>query len=231
MGVSLHDMAVVARAWLGWFQLFVVLALALFLSAKTIAFPAGWAFLGVFFAATGAITVDLVRRDRALLERRIPIGPLAEKSALQKMIQAIAGLAFIAIFVAAGLDHRFGWSRVPWPLVVSGDVLVALGLFVVFRVFRVNTFTSATIETAAAQTVIDAGPYAHVRHPMYSGALVLLAGTALALGSWWSEVASAVVAIVVVVRLLDEERFLRRDLNGYAAYCEKVRCRVIPKVW
>lgn len=111
------------------------------------------------------------------------------------------------------------------------DVLVVLGFFIVFIVFSVNSFTAATVEVAEQQKVISAGPYAFVRHPMYSGALVMLLGTPLALSSWWGLPAFALMVAVIVVRLLDEEKLLQAKLTGYAEYAKSVKHRLIPAVW
>jgi protein-S-isoprenylcysteine O-methyltransferase Ste14 len=219
------------RAFLGLGQLLVVLALVLGAGAGTWRYPQAWAFLGVFGAASVAITVDLVRRDRALLERRVQAGPKAEARPRQKLIQSIASAAFIAALLVPALDRRFAWSHVPLGLVALGDGLVALGFALVWRTFRANSYASATIEVAEAQRVVDTGPYAHVRHPMYSGALVLLAGIPVALGSFWGLTTLAPFVLVLAWRLLDEETVLARDLPGYAAYQERVRWRLVPYVW
>jgi protein-S-isoprenylcysteine O-methyltransferase Ste14 len=222
---------VTVRAGLGLVQLVIMLALALFLPAGTTRFVEAWVFVALFFTASLAITVYLAKRDPALLARRTQAGPVAEKSIVQKVIQGVASLSFLATLVVPALDHRFGWSRVPWPAVVLGDVLVALGFVIVFRVFRQNTFTSSIIEVAAEQRVIDSGPYAIVRHPMYVGGLVLVLGIPLALGSWVGLVTFPPFAAVVVWRLLDEEKFLVGHLAGYAAYCAKTPYRLIPRLW
>jgi protein-S-isoprenylcysteine O-methyltransferase Ste14 len=146
-------------------------------------------------------------------------------------LQGLASLAYLAVFVVAGLDHREGWSRVPVAAVVAGDALVVLGMFVVFRVFRANTFTSAVVEVHRDQQVVSTGPYAVVRHPMYSGALVMMIGVPIALGSWWSLVPVAAMAAVIVVRLLDEEHLLANQLPGYGAYRRRVKHRLVPRVW
>jgi protein-S-isoprenylcysteine O-methyltransferase Ste14 len=129
------------------------------------------------------------------------------------------------------LDHRFSWSHVPLWIVLAGDFLVVLGFYIVFKVFCVNTFTSATIEVSEQQTVISIGPYAFVRHPMYSGALVMMLGTPLALASWWGLIAFVIMVAVIVIRLLDEEKLLLANLPGYAEYVARVRYRLIPYVW
>jgi protein-S-isoprenylcysteine O-methyltransferase Ste14 len=219
------------KAALGLAQLSVMLGLALFAPAGTLRFVEAWVFLALFFAASLAITVYLAKSDPALLERRTQAGPVAEKERAQKIIQGVASLAFVATIVVPALDHRFGWSRVPLPVVIMGDLLVALGFLIVFLVFRQNTFTSSIIEVTAEQRVIDSGPYAIVRHPMYVGGLVLVSGIPLALGSLVGLATLPPFAAVVVWRLLDEERFLVGHLAGYTAYLEKTPYRLIPRVW
>jgi protein-S-isoprenylcysteine O-methyltransferase Ste14 len=222
---------VIAKALLGLTQLVVVLGLALFLPAGTVRFLEAWIFLAVFSGSSLAITLYLAKSDPKLLERRTQAGPVAEKERSQKVIQALASVAFLATLIVPALDHRMGWSRAPRVAVIAGDVLVALGFFAIFFVFRENTFTSSVIEIAPEQRVIDTGPYAIVRHPMYAGALVMFVGVPLALGSYVGLVTFVPFAAVIVWRLLDEERFLARRLVGYAAYCEKTRHRLIPGIW
>ncbi len=109
--------------------------------------------------------------------------------------------------------------------------MLALGLLVIFFVFKENTFTSAVIEVAPEQHVIATGPYAIVRHPMYLGALIMFLGTPLALGSWWGLLAAIPITSVLVWRLLDEERFLSKSLPGYSEYQNKIRHRLVPFIW
>lgn len=215
----------------GFAQLALMMALLLFVPAGTLHYWQAWAFLAVFLGASLAITAYLFRHDRELLERRLRAGPSAETEASQKIIQAFAGLVFIAALVVPALDHRFGWSHLPLPVVLAGDVLVALGFLIVFRVFRVNTFTASTIEVAAEQQVITTGPYALVRHPMYAGALLLFLGIPLALGSLWGLLVFVPALLVLVWRLVDEEKFLVDNLAGYEAYRRKTRYRLIPHIW
>jgi protein-S-isoprenylcysteine O-methyltransferase Ste14 len=219
------------EAALGFGQLVVVMGLMLFAPAGTLRWVAGWVFLSVFFGSSLAITIYLARKDPALLRRRTQAGPLAEKERSQKIIQGLAGISFLATIVLPSLDHRFGWSHVPLPVVVAGDAFVVVGFLIVFLVFRANTFTSSVIEVATEQRVIDTGPYAVVRHPMYAGALVLLAGMPLALGSLVGLATFPPFVAIIVLRLLDEERFLLGHLPGYAAYRQKTRHRLVPHVW
>lgn len=190
-----------------------------------------WVYLFLFFALSAVITVDLLRRDPALLQRRMKGGPTAERRPLQRLIMVGASLGFVALLVVPALDFRNGWSSVPVACVVLGDVLFAVGFGFIGRVYRENTFTSATVEIAAGQRVIDTGPYALVRHPMYASALLYLVGTPLALGSYWGFVALAFMLPFLVWRLIDEERLLARELPGYSAYQARVRYRLIPGLW
>lgn len=216
---------------LGYAFLLLSLAASLFAPAWTLHFWQAWVYLVLFAAASAGITAYLWKHDPALLERRVKAGPIAEKELNQKLIQIFASLAFVGIMILPSLDHRFSWSRVPLGFVILGDMLVALGFWVVFHVYKENSFAAATIAVAADQKVISTGPYAIVRHPMYSGALQLLFGTPLALGSWWGILMFLPMLLVMIFRLLDEESFLRKFLAGYDGYCRKVPYRLVPSVW
>jgi protein-S-isoprenylcysteine O-methyltransferase Ste14 len=218
-------------AALGLAELAVIMGLLLFVSAGTLRFVEGWITLALFCGSSLAITVYLAQKDPALLARRTQAGPFAEKELSQKIIQGFATISFVSTLVVPGLDRRFGWSHAPLLAVVAGDLLVALGFLIVFAAFKENTFTSSVIEVAVDQRVVETGPYAVVRHPMYMGGLVLVAGLPLALGSLLGLVTFVPFAAVIVWRLLDEERFLVSQLAGYAKYREKTRYRLIPHVW
>jgi protein-S-isoprenylcysteine O-methyltransferase Ste14 len=219
------------KAIRGFAQLIIGLGILLFAPAWTLNFWQAWVFLFVFAASAALITVYLWKEDPNLLERRVKAGPGAEKEKSQRLIQLFASVAFIGMILLPALDHRFSWSDIPLFLVIAGDILIALGFLVIFFVFKENTFTAAVIEVAADQKVISTGPYALIRHPMYAGALILLLGTPLALGSWWGLLMFIPFAVIIVWRLLDEERFLSKYLAGYSEYKKKVRYRLIPFVW
>jgi protein-S-isoprenylcysteine O-methyltransferase Ste14 len=222
---------VAAKTTVGFVSLILLIAVAVFVPAWSVYFWQAWLYLFLFALSSAAITVYLWKRDQALLSRRVSAGPMAEKSRAQQVIQFFATLGFLGILIVPSLDHRFSWSHVPLPVVLAGDLLVVAGFYVVFRVFRANTFTSATVGVEERQTVISTGPYALVRHPMYSGALVMLLGTPLALASWWGLTAFVLMTAVIVIRLLDEEKVLLAHLPGYAEYLVKVRYRLLPSVW
>ncbi len=230
-GLSDEAAALRRNALGGLAFLHLVLAGALFASAGTLRYGRAWAYLATFFAATLAITLHFLGRDPELVRRRLPAGPLAERRPVQKLVQALASAAFAAVFVVSGLDRREGWTSVPVPLSAAALVVVALGFAVVFLVFRENGHASARIEVAAGQRLVATGPYRHVRHPMYAGALLLLVATPPALGSLAALPLVAALAGVLVVRIADEERLLSAELPGYGAYRRQVRFRLVPHVW
>lgn len=212
-------------------QLITVLGILLFAPAWTLDYWQAWVYLFVFAASAALITTYLWKNDPKLLERRINAGPRAESEKSQRSIQVLASFVFIGTMILPSLDHRFSWSAVPRTVVVAGDLLVALGFLLVFIVFKENTFTAATIVVAPDQKVVSTGPYAVVRHPMYSGALVLLFGTPVALGSWWGLLMFVPMVLTLLWRAREEERFLLENLSGYKEYCQIVRYRLVPFVW
>jgi protein-S-isoprenylcysteine O-methyltransferase Ste14 len=219
------------RAFGGLLFLFLVMAALLFIPAGALDYWQAWAFLGVFGASALAITLYLLKKDPKLLERRLSAGPNAEKETSQKIIQTISSIGFTAILVVSALDHRFAWTPLPLYVFLAGDALVALGFLIVFFVYNENTFASATIELAPEQKVISTGLYKLVRHPMYMGAFFLLVGIPLSLGSCWGLFVIALMMPALIWRLLDEEKFLAKNLPGYTEYQNTVRHRLVPFIW
>jgi protein-S-isoprenylcysteine O-methyltransferase Ste14 len=158
-------------------------------------------------------------------------GPFAEGERSQKVIMTLTSLGFVAGLVVPGLDRRFGWSDMPAAIAILGDVLLLAGWFGIYRVFQANSYAAATIRVDSGQTVISTGPYAIVRHPMYAAAVVMILGIPIALGSWWGVLVWVALLLTLAWRLLDEERLLVRDLEGYAEYRRKVPWRLIPGIW
>jgi protein-S-isoprenylcysteine O-methyltransferase Ste14 len=219
------------RAFVGGARFFVAMAAVLVLAAWSFAYWNGWAFLANFAVCTGVFSWYFVRRDPALVERRMQAGPGAEREPRQKAIQAFTSVMFLALLVVPGLDFRFHWSAVPLGLVVAGHALFDAGFAGIFLVIRVNSFASGIIETMPGQRVIDSGPYALVRHPMYAAALLLFVGAPLALGSYWALLIVVPMTGGLVARLLDEERYLVERLVGYSEYRRRVKARLVPGVW
>jgi protein-S-isoprenylcysteine O-methyltransferase Ste14 len=177
------------------------------------------------------VRIYLAIKDPKLLERRMNVGPTAEKEKTQKIIIFFAMVGFIALIVFPALDHRNAWSSVPSYVSIAGDALILLGfLFTVF-VLKENSYAASTIQIVEGQKVITTGPYAVVRHPMYAGALVMLVGVPLALDSWWGLFLVSLMLPVLILRLLDEETFLHKNLPGYTEYSKKVRYRLVPFLW
>ena len=209
----------------------IPLGLLTFVSAGTIHFWQGWLFWLSFSISVIATTVYLLRHDPALVERRIRAGPGAESRPSQKVIQAINLVMFVGIVIVPGLDHRFDWSRVPAALVVVANLLMLMAFGFILLVVRENTFAASTITVERGQRVISTGPYAHVRHPMYAGALPLIFAIPIVLGSWWGLLVAGISLPLLIVRILDEERALSAELVGYDNYRRAVPYRLIPLVW
>jgi len=207
-----------------------VTALLFFAPAGTFAYWQAWVYIFVTVALSSALFAYLRRKDPALMERRRR-GPGAEKQTAQKLLHYLAIFVFASTLVVSSFDHRFSWSRVPLAVEIAGYAILALGYLIYFRVFSENSYSGATIEVSPGQTVISTGPYAIVRHPMYAGLLMMLLGTPLALGSWWGVLMLVPMALDIALRIRYEEQFLVANLAGYAAYCRKIRYRLIPSIW
>jgi protein-S-isoprenylcysteine O-methyltransferase Ste14 len=225
----MDDLAKRAYAKLARFQ--IALGVLIFLPAWSLGYWQGWLVWGLFLICCVAITQYFLSRDPALIIRRMKAGPAAEREPRQKLILTFASVLMGAIFVVPSLDHARGWSAVPFAMVLIGAALIVLGFAVIFQAFRDNSFAASIIQVDRDQTVIETGLYASVRHPMYSGALIMFTGIPLALGSWWGLVPVALLAATIVWRLTDEERYLARNLAGYDAYRDKVPARLVPGVW
>ena len=210
------------------FAFFIAL---IFVTAGTWNYWQGWAFLAIFAASTTGFTVYLAIYDKPLLERRMKAGPWHEKERSQKIIVSLVIVAFFAFIILPVLDYRHGLSPVsPWVSIV-GDAIIVFSFLAIFWVIRVNSWAASNIRVEADQKVIDTGPYAHLRHPMYAGAIWLFVGIPLALGSWWSVALLIPFFPVLLWRLLDEEKILARNLPGYTEYMRRVKYRLVPYVW
>lgn len=208
----------------------VLLAL-IFIPAWSLQYWQGWVFAAAFVFCSAAYTAYLAKHDPALLKRRTETGIPHEKERTQKVVIASFYAAFFLLLVLPPLDVRFGWSLMPWQVCIAGDVLVVLSFYLFYLVSKVNTYAAANVRVEAGQTVICSGVYALVRHPMYFAALVLVAGTPPALGSWWTLLMLPLFIALLVARILNEEKVLARELPGYLAYVHQVRYRLLPGVW
>ncbi|SBS75588.1 Isoprenylcysteine carboxyl methyltransferase [uncultured Mycobacterium sp.] len=209
----------------------VVIGTVLFATAGTLDYWQAWVFLAVFAASAWLPSVYLQLTNPAAMQRRMRGGPVAEARPVQKIVMAGLYLSLAAMCVVGGLDHRFGWSSVPAALCLAGNVLVAAGLAVVVLVVVQNNYASTTVQVAADQKVVSSGLYGLVRHPMYTGNMIMLVGLPLALGSYWGLVFVLPGVAVLASRIRDEEKLLADELRGYRDYTQTVRSRLVPGVW
>ena len=203
----------------------------LFWPAGTFDYWQAWVFIAVFGVVSFGPSVYWALRRPDVLRRRMHSGPTAETRPAQRVATVGIVAMVVAMLVVSALDHRFGWSQVPTPIVVIGDALVAIGLGMSMLVVHQNSYAAATITVEAEQPVVDTGLYGLVRHPMYVGALILMVGMPLALDSYWGLVTLVPGVAVLVLRIVDEEKMLRQELAGYDEYTTKVHYRLVPGVW
>ena len=209
----------------------VMFGLMLFLPAGTFNYWQAWVFLVVFALSTLIPSLYLLRTNPAALERRMRTGPVAETRPVQKVVIVVTGLSLVALIVVSVLDHRFGWSPVPTTIFLVGDVLVAIGLGVSMLVVIQNGYAASTITVESGQKLVSTGLYARVRHPMYTGTVIMMLGIPLALGSYWGLVFVIPGLLGLAVRIGDEEQLLKQELDGYSEYAQKVHYRLVPYVW
>jgi protein-S-isoprenylcysteine O-methyltransferase Ste14 len=208
-----------------------VIGLALFWPAGTFNYWQAWVFVGIFVILSAAYTAYVGVKTPEVLRRRMNAGPTHESRPVQKIVSSGVTLMFFALLVVSAFDHRFGWSNVPTVVVLIGEILVAVGLFISMLVVVQNSYAAANITVEAGQKVVSTGLYRLVRHPMYFGGLVMMVGIPLALGSYWGLVAFVPCVILLAARIFDEEKALTEDLAGYREYTEKVHSRLVPHVW
>ena len=206
----------------------VIMALLLFLPAGTMHYLGGWRLLLLLFVPMLIFGIVLVIAAPDLLARRLKS---KEKRSVQSGIIRFSGLMFIAGFVVAGLDFRFVWSVVPQAVVYTAEALFLISYILYAEVMRENEWLSRTVEVSVGQTVVSTGLYSIVRHPMYTATVLLFLTMPLILGSWWAFAIFLLYIPMIVARIIDEERLLAVELDGYAEYCKRVRWRLLPFVW
>ena len=206
----------------------LMVGLLIFLPAGSLCYPYGWLLMGLLFIPMLIAGFVMLFKSPDFLKKRLDA---KEKQAAQKGVIALSGLMFIAGFVVAGLDFRFGWSHMPAWVVITASVLFLVAYALYAEVMRENAYLSRTIKVEQGQTVVDTGLYGIVRHPMYAVTILLFLMIPLVLGSWYALIAFAFYPAIIVVRLKDEEALLAKELPGYADYQQKVKYRLIPFVW
>ena len=207
---------------------FLLVGLLIFLPAGTLVFAKGWLFMGLLFGPMFVAGLVMLEKSPEFLAKRLDV---KEKRSAQQGVVKLSGLMFIAGFVVAGLDFRFGWSVMPRAVTVVAAVLFLLTYLLYAEVMRENAYLSRTIKVEEGQTLVSTGLYGIVRHPMYMATLLLFMVMPLVLGSWWALIPFAFYPAIIISRLKDEEELLTRELAGYVAYKEKVKYRIIPFIW
>ncbi len=206
----------------------LLVGLLIFLPAGTLQYAYGWLFIGLLFVPMLIAGFVMFSKSPEFLKKRLDA---KEKQGTQRGVVAISGLMFIAGFVVAGLDFRFGWSDMPAWVVIVASILFLVAYALYAEVMRENAYLSRTIKVEEGQTVVDTGLYGIVRHPMYAVTILLFLMIPLILGSWYALIAFAFYPAVIVVRLKDEEELLTNELPGYCEYKRKVNYRLIPFIW
>ncbi len=223
-----------AKAWLALALEAVVFAGILFGAAGTLRWVAAWVFLALFFAFAAEMTQMLARHHPDLLRERL--GPIVQRSQpwWDKLILVILVPGFFGWLVLLPLDAvRFAWTSVSPPLQVVGGLGLVMAMWLIRATLAANPFAAPVVKLQAerAHRVVTSGPYAVVRHPMYSGAILLFPSVALMLGSWWGVAASGALIAVVILRTALEDHALARGLAGYREYARRVRSRLVPRLW
>jgi protein-S-isoprenylcysteine O-methyltransferase Ste14 len=203
----------------------------LFIPAWSIYFWQAWIFWSIFSILVIIISVYFLKTNPTFMESRLHVGPLAEKEKSQKIIQFFSSIFFLLVLIIPGFDFRYHWSSIPVSLVLFADFCIVIGFWIVFLVFKENTFASAIIQIGKNQKVIQSGPYQYIRHPMYAGAALLVGAMPIALGSYWAFLFVIFMGIGLVFRIIYEEKLLLQQLSGYKKYYTRVRYRLIPFVW
>ena len=206
----------------------VLVGLLIFLPAGTLHFFNGWLFMAVLFVPMLIAGIVMALRSPDLLRKRLNA---KEKESEQKSVVALSGIMFVAAFVVAGLNYRYEWVMMPAWAVWSAAALFLLSYLLYAEVLRENAYLSRTIEVQDGQRVIDTGLYGIVRHPMYSATILLFLSIPLVLGSLPSFVIMLAYIPLIVKRIKNEETVLLDGLDGYDAYCKKVKYRLLPLVW
>ncbi len=206
----------------------IIVGTLIFLPAGSLSFYQGWLLMGTLFIPMFISGIVLMIKNPELLKSRLIA---KEKQPEQDWVVKFSGLMFIAGFIVAGLGYRFNWYMLPGCVVISATIVFLIGYIFYAEVLRENTYLSRTIEVQENQKVIDTGLYGIIRHPMYVATLILFLSMPLILGSIYSFAIFMAYPFIIANRIINEEKFLEKELVGYAQYKKKVKYRLIPFIW
>jgi len=223
-----HKKPLIQKITVRFTLLLIILALIVLIPAGTLNFWQVYVYFAVIIIPMMFVLWYFLRHDQLFLERRLKT---KEKEKQQKVVQIVFTFFFILGYIVPGLDKRLGWSEVPWLVVLISDIVVLLGYIMVFVVFKQNSYASRVVEVEQNQKVISAGLYSMVRHPMYVGILIMYIPTPIALGSYWGLIPMLTMPVALIMRIINEEKVLCKELPGYREYCEKTKYRLIPFIW
>jgi len=229
MSEDINIKLLVLKAIVKFSFIYVLLGLCFFLPVWTFNYWEAWLYIGTFSSAMIIFLIFMIRKDPALLKRRLETG---EKRKKQKWVIGLSNLLFLFIFLIPGFDKRFEWSNVPIWLVIFADIIFAMGYLFFFWVMRENSYAAHNVKVEkGVQKVITTGPYAIVRHPMYLAVIIMFGITPLALGSYWGLIPIGLIGVSLYFRITDEEQLLKEELEGYEDYMKQTKYRILPKIW
>lgn len=206
----------------------IILGLLILIPAGTFNYWQVYLYFIILLVPMIFVLFYFLKKDPVFLERRTKA---KEKEKEQIIIQIVFTLIFVSGFVIPGLDKRFGWSNVPVLIVIIADIVIFLGYLLIFFVFKQNSYASRIVQVEKDQKVISTGLYSIVRHPMYLGVIIMYIPTPIALGSYWGLIPMATIPLALVLRIMNEEKVLCKDLPGYKDYRQRTRYRLIPFIW
>lgn len=206
----------------------LIISALLFIPAGSVKFWNAWLFMGVLFIPMLFVIVYLIIRDPELLFKRMNTN---EKEKTQKKVVLLTSIIFVSAFIISGLDYRFHWSAIPFPIVILSALIVLTGYILFFMVMRQNSYASRVVEIQEKQKVIDTGLYGIVRHPMYSAAILMFMFMPLVLGSFFALIPLVIFPFQMSTRMKNEEQLLEKGLDGYIEYKKRIKYKIIPFVW
>ncbi len=219
------DAKLLSQALIKFFFGLIIICLLLFIPAGTLDYSNGWLFIALLFIPMFIAGIIIFLKSPELLKRRLNA---KEEENEQKMVILISGIIFLLSFILAGLNFRFGWSKLPQIVIIIASIIFLLSYIMYAEVLRENTYLSRTVEVSENQKVVDRGLYGLVRHPMYTSTIFLFLSMPLILNSIFSFIVMLIYPVIILFRIKNEEKVLENELEGYAEYKEKVKYRLIP---